>query len=83
MVIPIIAAGIAVIGLGGVGLAIVAHEVANDDDTIVDKAETSLVRLGYVSTGIAKGALVSVPPCVFALLILNYGLKAQKRIIGE
>ena len=82
MVIPIIAAGVAVVGLAGVGLAIVAHEVANDDDTITDKAETSLIRLGYVSEGIVKGAIVSVPASVLILLLVNYGLKAQKKVVG-
>ena len=44
--------------------------------------ESSLIKLGYVSEGIAKGLLVSVPPSLVVLLVLNYGLKAQKRVVG-
>ena len=75
-----IAAGAAI--LGGVTIAVIGKESLNDDNTFIDKAEDSLIRLGFVSEGIAKGLLVSVPPCLVALLVLNYGMKAQNRLVG-
>lgn len=69
--------------LGGVTIAIIGKEITNENQTLFDKTETGLIRLGYVTEGIAKGAIVSVPPCLLALLLLNYTLKAQTRIVGD
>jgi hypothetical protein len=49
---------------------------------MIDKAETSLIRLGVFSEGIVKGAIVSVPTSILILLLVNYGLKAQKKVVG-
>ena len=74
---------VAVSVIGGVTIAVIGKEVLiNQNDTLADKAEDSLIRLGYVSEGIVKGAMVSVPPCIVALIVLNYGLKAQKSLVG-
>ncbi len=76
-----LAVGAAVIG--GVTIAIIGKEVMIDDnESLIDKTEDGLIRLGYVTQGIAYGAIVSVPPCLLALVALNYGLKAQKRVVG-
>jgi hypothetical protein len=82
MVWRIIGAGIGIALVTGLGIATVSQEVANDDNTMIEKAETSLVKLGYVSEGIVKGAIVSVPASVLILLLVNYGLKAQKKVVG-
>ena len=82
MVWRIIGAGIGIALVTGVSIAVVAQEVANDDNTMIEKAETSLIKLGYVSEGIVKGAIVSVPASVLILLLVNYGLKAQKKVVG-
>ena len=82
MVWRIIGAGIGIALVAGVSIAVVAQEVANDDLTMIDKAETSLIRLGVFSEGIVKGAIVSVPASVLILLLVNYGLKAQKKVVG-
>ena len=82
MVWRIIGAGIGIALVAGVSTAVVAQEVANDDNTMIEKAETSLIKLGYVSEGIVKGAIVSVPASVLILLLVNYGLKAQKKVVG-
>ena len=68
--------------IAGVTIAIIGKEVVKEDQSIADKAEVSLIRLGYVTEGMAKGALVSVPPCLVALLVVNYTLKAQSRLVG-
>ncbi len=68
--------------IAGVTIAIIGKEVVKEDQSLVDKAEVSLIRLGYVTEGMAKGALVSVPPCLLALLAVNYTIKAQKRLVG-
>ena len=82
MVWRIIGAGIGIALVAGVSIAVVAQEVANDDNTMIEKAETSLIRLGVFSEGIVKGAIVSVPTSILILLLVNYGLKAQKKVVG-
>jgi len=67
----------------GATIAIIGKEIATGgDDTILDKAETSLIRIGYVSEGVAKGTLIAAPVSIFALVAVNYGLKTQKKIVG-
>ena len=68
--------------IAGVTIAVIGKEVLNDNQSIEDKAKSSLVKLGYVSEGMVKGAIVSLPICVVVLLGVNYGLRAQNRLVG-
>jgi len=68
--------------VGGITIAFIGKEIVNENQSISDKAEVSLIKLGYVSEGIAKGLIVSVPASLVVLLILNYGMKAQKKAVG-
>ena len=68
--------------IAGVTIAVIGKEVLNDNQSIEDKAKSSLVKLGYVSEGMVKGAIVSLPICVVVLLGVNYGLRAQHRLVG-
>jgi hypothetical protein len=68
--------------LGGITIAVIGKEIIKDDQTIVDKTESSLIKLGYVSEGMVKGAIISVPVCVVVLIGLNVTMKAQKSLVG-
>ena len=75
-----VAVGVAI--LGGVTVAIIGKEVASPDQSIGDKAESSLIKIGYFSEGMVKGAIISVPVCAVVLIGLNITLKVQKRLVG-
>ena len=75
-----IVGGVAV--LGGVTIAIISKEIIDEDKTLVDKTEDSLIKLGFVTEGMVKGAILSVPVCAVVLIGLNVSLKAQKRLVG-
>ncbi len=68
--------------LGGVTIAIIGKEIVDEDKTLVDKAEDRLIKLGFVTEGMVKGAVLSVPVCAVVLIGLNVSLKAQKRLVG-
>ena len=75
-----IVGGVAV--LGGITIAIIGKEIVDEDKTLVDKAEDSLIKLGFLTEGMVKGAVLSVPVCAVVLIGLNVSLKAQKRLVG-
>jgi len=68
--------------LGGITIAIIGKEIVDEDKTLVDKAEDSLIKLGFLTEGMVKGAVLSVPVCAVVLIGLNVSLKAQKRLVG-
>ena len=68
--------------LGGVTIAVISKEILQEDKTLVDKAEDSLIKLGFVTEGMVKGVVLSVPVCAVVLIGLNVSLKAQKRLVG-
>jgi hypothetical protein len=68
--------------LGGVTIAVIGKEINSDEETMADKAESSLIKIGYFSEGMVKGAIISVPVCAVVLIGLNITLKVQKRLVG-
>ena len=66
------------LAIAGLGLAVVS--TVNPDETIGDKLETTLIRVGYVSEGIAKGSIVAIPSSLLILLVFNQAIKIQKRV---
>tara|TARA_R110002050_G_scaffold227394_1_gene363124 strand:+ start:1023 stop:1292 length:270 start_codon:yes stop_codon:yes gene_type:complete len=78
-IVAITAAGALV---AGVTIAVIGKEVLNENQSVEDKAKSSLVKIGYFSEGMLKGAIVSLPVCVVVLLGVNYGLRAQNRLVG-
>ena len=64
--------------IAGLGLAVVS--TVNPDETIGDKLETTLIRVGYVSEGIVKGSIVAIPSSLLILLVFNQAIKIQKRV---
>ena len=78
-IVAITAAGALV---AGVTIAVIGKEVLNDNQSVEDKAKSSLVKIGVISEGMLKGAIVSVPVCVVVLIGLNVTMKAQKSLVG-
>tara|TARA_R110002020_G_scaffold218416_3_gene426266 strand:+ start:793 stop:1032 length:240 start_codon:yes stop_codon:yes gene_type:complete len=78
MVLPLLGLAIGGVAIAGLGLAVVA--TVDPDETIGDKLETTLIRVGYVSEGIVKGSIVAIPSSLLILLVFNQAIKIQKRV---
>ena len=78
MVLPLLGVAVGGVAIAGLGLAVVS--TVNPDETIGDKLETTLIRVGYVSEGILKGSIVAVPSSLLVLLVFNQAIKIQKRV---
>tara|TARA_R100000664_G_scaffold5273_1_gene10100 strand:- start:1378 stop:1617 length:240 start_codon:yes stop_codon:yes gene_type:complete len=79
MVVPLIAVGVGGLAVAGIGLAAVAS--IDPNETVGDKIETTLVRIGYVSEGVIKGSIISIPTSFLILLAFKAVTKMQKRVI--
>ena len=78
MVLPLVAVAVGGVALAGAGLAVVAS--IDPDETVGDKLETTLVRVGYVSEGIVKGSIVAVPTSLLVLVVFNQAMKLKGRV---
>ena len=78
MVLPLLGLAVGGVAIVGVGLAVIGS--IDTDETIGDKLETTLIRVGYVSEGIAKGSIVAIPSSLLILLVFNQAIKIQKRV---
>ncbi len=78
MVLPLLGLAVGGVAIAGLGLAVVS--TINPDETIGDKLETTLIRVGYVSEGIVKGSIVAIPSSLLILLVFNQAVKIQKRV---
>jgi len=78
MVLPLLGVAVGGVAIAGLGLAVVSS--VNPDETIGDKLETTLIRVGYVSEGIVKGSIVAIPSSLLILLVFNQAVKIQKRV---
>tara|TARA_B100000029_G_C16804058_1_gene677843 strand:+ start:211 stop:450 length:240 start_codon:yes stop_codon:yes gene_type:complete len=79
MVLPLIAVGLGGIAVAGMGLAVVA--TVDPDETIGDKLETTLIRVGYISEGVVKGSIVAIPTTLLVLILFNAAMKVQKKVV--
>ena len=78
MVLPLVAVAVGGVALAGAGLAVVAS--IDPDETVGDKLETTLVRVGYVSEGIVKGSIVALPTSLLVLVAFNQAMKIKGRV---
>jgi hypothetical protein len=78
MVLPLLGLAVGGVAIAGLGLAVVS--TVNPDETLGDKLETTLIRVGYVSEGILKGSIVAIPSSLLILLVFNQAVKIQKRV---
>jgi hypothetical protein len=78
MVLPLLGLAVGGVAIAGLGLAVVS--TVNPDETIGDKLETTLIRVGYVSEGVLKGSIVAIPSSLLILIVFNQAVKIQKRV---
>jgi hypothetical protein len=78
MVLPLLGLAVGGVAIAGLGLAVVS--TVNPDETLGDKLETTLIRVGYVSEGIVKGSIVAIPSSLLILIVFNQAVKIQKRV---
>ena len=78
MVLPLLGLAVGGVAIAGLGLAVVS--TVNPNETIGDKLETTLIRVGYVSEGVLKGSIVAIPSSLLILIVFNQAVKIQKRV---
>ena len=79
MVLPLIAVAVGGVALAGVGLAAVS--AIDPDESVGDKLETTLIRVGYVTEGVIKGSIVAVPTSLLVLVVFNHAIKMKEKVI--
>tara|TARA_R100001086_G_C11749787_1_gene234995 strand:- start:405 stop:644 length:240 start_codon:yes stop_codon:yes gene_type:complete len=79
MVLPLIAVGVGGLAVAGVGLAAVA--TMDPNETIGEKVETTLIRVGYVSEGVIKGSIISIPTSLLILLAFKAVMKMKNGVV--
>ena len=79
MVLPLVAVAVGGVALAGAGLAAVS--ALDPDETVGDKLETTLVRVGYISEGVVKGSIVAIPTSLLVLVVFNQVMKVKERVV--
>ncbi len=79
MVLPLVAVAVGGVAIAGAGLAVVAS--IDPDETVVDKLETTLIRVGYISEGVVKGSIVAIPTSLLVLVVFNQVMKVKERVV--
>ena len=79
MVLPLVAVAVGGVALAGAGLAVVAS--IDPDETVGDKLETTLIRVGYISEGVVKGSIVAIPTSLLVLVVFNQVMKVKERVV--
>ncbi len=79
MVLPLVAVAVGGVALAGVGLAAVS--ALDPDETVGDKLETTLIRVGYISEGVVKGSIVAIPTSLLVLVVFNQVMKVKERVV--
>ncbi len=78
MVLPLLGVAIGGVAIAGLGLAVIGS--IDTEQTMGDKLETTIIRVGYVSEGILKGSIVAIPSSLLVLIVFNQAIKIQKRV---
>ena len=79
MVLPLVAVAVGGVALAGVGLAAVS--ALDPNETVGDKLETTLIRVGYISEGVVKGSIVAIPTSLLVLVVFNQVMKVKERVV--
>ena len=79
MVLPLIAVAFGGVAVAGVTLAVVAS--IDPDETINDKIEKTLIRTGYITEGMLKGAVVAVPTSALVLIAFNVAMRTKDKVV--
>ena len=79
MVLPLLAVAFGGVAVAGVTLAVVAS--IDPDETINDKIEKTLIRTGYITEGMLKGAVVAVPTSALVLIAFNVAMRTKDKVV--
>tara|TARA_Y100001937_G_scaffold66278_1_gene90692 strand:+ start:3999 stop:4238 length:240 start_codon:yes stop_codon:yes gene_type:complete len=79
MVLPLVAVAVGGVAIVGAGLAAVS--ALDPDETVGDKLETTLIRVGYISEGVVKGSIVAIPTSLLVLVVFNQVMKVKERVV--
>tara|TARA_B100001142_G_C13813619_1_gene453700 strand:- start:101 stop:343 length:243 start_codon:yes stop_codon:yes gene_type:complete len=78
MVLPLIAVAIGGVAIVGVGLGVVLS--MEPEETTGEKVRTTFIRVGYVTEGVVKGAIIAIPTSMLVLIAFNQVMKVQKMV---
>ena len=77
MVGPLLIVGVGGLAAAGVTLGVIAS--IDKEETIDEKVNTALIRVGYVSEGIVMGSIVAIPTSFLVLVTLEMVMRLKNK----
>ena len=77
MVGPLLIVGVGGLAAAGVTLGVIAS--MDKEETIDEKVNTALIRVGYVSEGIVMGSIVAIPTSFLVLVTLEMVMRLKTK----
>mgnify|MGYP003660365725 FL=1 len=77
MVGPLLIVGVGGLAAAGVTLGVIAS--IDKEETIDEKVNTALIRVGYVSEGIVMGSIVAIPTSFLVLVTLEIVMRLKDK----
>ena len=77
MVVPLLIIGVGGLAAAGVTLGVIAS--IDKEETIDEKVNTALIRVGYVSEGIVMGSIVAIPTSFLVLVTLEMVMRLKTK----
>ncbi len=77
MVGPLLIVGVGGLAAAGVTLGVIAS--MDKEETIDEKVNTALIRVGYVSEGIVMGSIVAIPTSFLVLVTLEMVMRLKNK----
>ena len=77
MVGPLLIVGVGGLAAAGVTLGVIAS--IDKEETIDEKVNTALIRVGYVSEGIVMGSIVAIPTSFLVLVTLEMVMRLKTK----
>ena len=77
MVGPLLIVGVGGLAAAGITLGVIAS--IDKEETIDEKVNTALIRVGYVSEGIVMGSIVAIPTSFLVLVTLEMVMRLKTK----
>ena len=77
MVGPLLIVGVGGLAAAGITLGVIAS--IDKEETIDEKVNTALIRVGYVSEGIVMGSIVAIPTSFLVLVTLEMVMRLKNK----